>query len=192
MDTRSFEAGRGLRLAFWGELLFLAAIVCTLLNIMTSFFPLAAKVLAAVSFLLSLFGLVTAARAYQGYQSALVFLVISIILWAFINWVESGWPAAILNAASAAANYLMVARVCIASADLLFQRQDPDGVRQITKVRLRYLICSLVSIACFLIGSLPRFRVLSEIVWIMGAVVSLFANLIYLLFLRDIQELMRE
>ena len=192
MDTRSFEAGRGLRLAFWGELLFLAAVICILLRIMAPAFPAVAKVLAAVSFLFSLFGLVIAARAYEGYQSALFFLVATIILWAAVNWVEGGWSAALLNAACSIANYLMVARVCIASADLLFRGRNTNGVRQVTKVRRRYLICTGVSIACFAAGSLSRLGVLSEIVGIVGTVVSLFAGLIYLLFLRDIQDLMRE
>lgn len=192
MDTRSFEAGRGLRLVFWGELLFLVAVICVLLQIMAPAFPAVAKVLAAASFLLSLFGLVIAARAYEGYQSALIFLVVTIILWAAINWVEGGWPAALLNAVCSIANYLMVARVCIASADLLFRGQNTDGVRQVTRVRLRYLICSVISIACFLAGALSRLGVLAEIVGIVGTVVSLFAGLIYLLFLRDIQDLMRE
>ena len=192
MDTRAFEAGRGLRLMFWGELLFLAAIVCVLSNNLVPVLSVAARVLAGLSFLLGLFGLVTAARAYAGYQGALIFLVVSIILWAAINWVQDDWYAALLNVACAVANYLMVAWVCVASADLLFRGRDEDGVRQVAKVRRRYLICSVVSIVCFLAGSLSRLGALAEIVRIMGTVVSLFACLIYLLFLRDIQELMRE
>lgn len=192
MDTRAFEASRGLRLVFWGELLFLAAIVCVLLNILGPVLSVAGKVLAGLSFLFSLFGLVTAARAYEGYQGALIFLVVSIILWAAINWVEDNWYAALLNAVCAVANYLMAARVCAASADLLFRGRDEDGVWQVVKVRLCYLLCSVVSIVCFLAGLLSRLGVLAEIVRIMGTVVSLFAGLIYLLFLRHIQELMRE
>ena len=192
MDTRAFEASRGLRLVFWGELLFLAAIVCALSNNLVPVLSVVAKVLAGLSFLLSLFGLVTAARAYEGYQGALIFLVVSIILWAAINWVEDNWYAALLNAVCAVANYLMAARVCAASADLLFRGRDEDGVWQVVKVRLCYLLCSVVSIVCFLAGSLSRLGVLAEIVRIMGTVVSLFAGLIYLLFLRHIQELMRE
>lgn len=192
MDTRSVEAGRGLRLMFWGELLFLVAILCALMNILAPVLSVAAKVLAGVSFLFSLFGLVTAARAYEGYQSPLIFLVASVILWATINWVEDGWYSALLNAACAVTNYLMAARVCIACADLLFRGRDANGVRRVTHVRLCYLVCSAVSIACFLAGSLSRLGVLAEIVRMMGTVISLVAGLIYLLFLRDMHELMRE
>ena len=191
MEARTLEAGRGLRLMFWGELLFLTAVVCILLEILSPAFPTAGKVLAAVSFLFSLFGLATAARAYAGYQSALVFLVVSIILWATVNWVEDGWPAMLLNAACSVINYFVVARVCLASADLLFRRRDADGARQITRVRLCYLVCSAVSVACFLAGVLPGLGVLTEIVWAVGVVVSLFAGLIYLLLLRAVQEWMR-
>ncbi len=192
MDTRSFEAGRGLRLVFWGELLFLAVVICILLRTMMPDFPAVTGVLAAASFLLSLFGLVIAARAYEGYQSALFFLVVTIILWTAASWVEGGWPAALLNAACSAANYLVVARVCIASADLLFRGRDAKGVRQAARVRRLYLICTAVSIVCFAAGSLSRLGVLSEIVGIVGTVVGLFASLIYLPFLRNIQDLMRE
>lgn len=192
MDTRSLNAGRGLRLVFWGELLFLMAAICTLLGILTPSLSKAAGVLAAASFLLSLFGLVTAAHAYKGFQSALIFLVIGIILWVSVSWMEGGWPAALLNAACIIANYLMVAKVCVASAELLFGGQNASDARQIKKVRLRYLMCSMVSVACFLAASMSWLRALAEIVWCAGAIAGLFAGLIYLLFLRDVQELLRE
>lgn len=191
MEACTFEAGRGLRLMFWGELLFLVAVICILLGILTPVISMVAKVLAAVSFLLSLVGLVTAARAYAGYQSALFFLVVSIILWAAINWVENDWASTFLNIACAITNLLMVIRVCTACSDLL-REVDPDSARQSAKVWMRCLTCSAVSVACFLAGCLPGLGALSEIVWLVGVMASLFAGLIYLLFLRDIQDLMRE
>lgn len=191
MDTRCIEAERGLRLLFWGEILFLVAAVCVLVNVWVSFFPIAVKVLAGLSFVVSLFGLVTAVRAYEGYQSALFFLVICIILWVSVNWVEDRWYSAFLNAACVVVNYLMVARVCAASADLLFQDRDASGAQWTARVRLAYRICAAVSVACFLAGSAVRLGVLAEIVRFMGMVVSLVAGLIYLLFLQGIHELIQ-
>ncbi|MGN1003568.1 MAG: hypothetical protein ACI4O5_01935 [Oscillospiraceae bacterium] len=191
MEACTLEAGRGLRLMFWGELLFLAAVFCILLSILAPIISTVAQVVAGVSFLLSLFGLVTAARAYAGYQGALFFLVVSIILWAAINWVENSWASTFLNIAYTITNLLMVTRVCVACSELL-REVDPDGARQSTKVRMRYLTCSVVSVACFLADCLPGLGALTEIVWFVGVMISLFAGLIYLLFLHDVQELMRE
>ena len=155
-------AGKGLNRMFIGEILCILALI-----------PLIGVILALAAFIVMLVGLYTAGKADDGYRTAFILTIASLIL-SFIPF---------LNLIGSIFNIITTYLVCTTTARLLTERGDLETAAKGLFVWKLYAACLVVSLVCALLLFVPIINVAAALLEVATAIASLVGAILYLMFL---------
>ncbi len=159
-------AGRGLNKVFIGEIL-------TIL----SFLPVVGGILALVGLILALVGLNEASRAAEGYRTAFVLSIVSIVL-AILALFLPG-----MSLIDSILSFVVVYLVCTTTANILDECGDPATAAKGRFVWKLYVVCTVILVVCGVVALIPGLVILAGLVIIPTVIASLVAGIQYLIFL---------
>lgn len=166
------NAAEGLKLIFYSQIV---SIIGTLLAVI----PLVGVILILVAGVMNLMGLNKAAADDDGYRTAFQLTIAAVILklvGVFVLPNLLGQAASILSLA-------VLYFVCTTTARLLRSVDQHDLADRGELVWKINLVCTVVSVVCYILAYIPVLNVLAAIVAVVVAIVSLVGAILYLLFL---------
>lgn len=188
------NAAGGLKLMFLAQIL---TIVGTVVAVVGGVLALVtAGVLAVVALLgslvilvagiLDIVGLYKAGADDQGYRGALIFALIAVVVGVIMGFVEEGgFLYALLSIADSILNFLVVNAVCQTTGNLLHSMGKDDLAERGNTVSKLYLICTVITVVCTLVGAIPIINILAGLASFVGAIITLVGYVLYLGFLNS-------
>ncbi len=170
------NAAAGLKLLFWGEIV---AIIGGLLSPV----PVVGFVVILVGGIMGLLGLFKASADDQGYRTALMLNIVSIVLSIITNWVKSGVIGSLLSIVASLVSLGIVYFVCITTSNLLNSVNQPVVAAKGVTVWKLNLICTVAGVIITLLMFIPFVNILAGLLGVVIAIVNLVAAILYLIFL---------
>lgn len=161
----------------------LAAVTLGLLSVVV----VLASLLVIAAGILEIWGLYKAGADDEGYRGALIFAVISVVLGVVVNLItkDGSILRSLASLVQTVLNFLVVNAVCQTTSNLLHSMgKDYLAERGNTVSRL-YLICTVITVVCTLVGAIPIINVLAGLAGIVGGIITIVGYVLYLGFLNS-------
>lgn len=188
------NAAGGLKLMFLAQILTIVgavvAVVGGVLALVTAgilaVVALLGSLLILVAGILDIVGLYKAGADDQGYRGALIFALIVVVVGVIMGFVEEGgFLYALLSIADSILNFLVVNAVCQTTGNLLHSMGKDDLAERGNTVSKLYLICTVITVVCTLVGAIPIINILAGLASFVGAIITLVGYVLYLGFLNS-------
>lgn len=188
------SATSGLKLMLLAQILTIVGAVVTVVGAVLavatagilSIVMLLGSLLVLAAGILDIVGLYKAGADDQGYRGALIFALIAVVVGVIMGWVDqSGILYALLSIVDSILTFLVVNAVCQTTGNLLHSMGKEDLVEKGNTVSKLYLICTVISVVCTLVGAIPILNLLAGLAGIVGGVITLVGYVLYLIFLSN-------
>ena len=188
------SAASGLKTMFLAQILTIVggviAILGGVLAVVTlgllSIVVVLASLLVIASGILEIWGLYKAGADDEGYRGALIFALIAVVVGIIMGFVEeSGFLSALLSIVDSVLTFLVVNAVCQTTGNLLHSMGKDDLAERGNTVSRLYLICTVITVVCTLVGAIPIINILAGLARIVGAIITLVGYVLYLGFLNS-------
>lgn len=175
------NAASGIKKVFLAKVIAIVGVVLAFIPLLGIFLGLGCSIAACI---LNIMGIMEASKDDEGYHSALVFTVASVIVSAIKVFVSSGSAfAKVLSYADDIFQILVLFYVCTTTARLLGNAGNMalsakgDRVWNINKT------CLIIIVVCAVLAFIPLVNILAALTSIIVALVMLYASIVYLVFL---------
>ena len=171
-----------------GSIIAVVGVVLTVVSLGILFFvPLLGGLLAFVGGILEIWGLFKAGADDEGYRGALLFAVIAVVAGVVGDWVpeDAAFLQALMTIVNSVLTFLVVNAVCQTTGNLLHSMGKDDLAERGNTVSRLYLICTVITVVCTLVGAIPIINILAGLARIVGAIITLVGYVLYLGFLNS-------
>lgn len=188
------NAAGGLKLMFLAQILTIVGAVVTVVGGvlalatagLLSIVVLLGSLLMLAAGILDIAGLYKAGADDQGYRGALIFALIAVVVSIIMGWVDqSGILYSLLSIVDSILTFLVVNAVCQTTGNLLHSMGKDDLAARGATVSKLYLICTVITVVCILVGAIPIVNVLAGLASIVGGIITLVGYVLYLGFLNS-------
>ena len=188
------SAASGLKMMLLAQILTIVGAVVTVVGAMLavvtagilSIVMLLGSLLVLAAGILDIVGLYKAGADDQGYRGALIFALIAVVVGVVMGWVEDGGILdALLSIVDSILTFLVVNAVCQTTGNLLHSMGKDDLAEKGNTVSKLYLICTVITVVCTLVGAIPIINILAGLARIVGAIITLVGYVLYLGFLNS-------
>lgn len=167
------NASEGLKLMFYGEIV----------AIIGAFIPFVGVLLVVVGGIVSLVGLNKAGTDDEGYRTAFMLTIISIVVSVISGFLGQSVLGSLLNIVSSILSLAIIYFVCITTANLLCHAGATDLADRGRKVWNINLSCTVLGVVLTLLLFIPVLNILAIVGVIVVAIIELVGYIMYLMFL---------
>lgn len=170
------NASAGLRLMFIAQLLMIAGALLL-------WVPLVGSLLAIGGIAAEIVGIYKAGADDENYRGALIFAAATLVISLILGFLQPGFFASLLSAASDVLNLLKVFAVCSTTVSLLhLMGEETLSQRGGTVIKI-YGVCTAVSIICRVLSIIPVINIAAALVSGIAGLALVVGYVMYLLFL---------
>lgn len=196
MFTSYPNAAKGLKMIFTGQILSIIGMVLTVLGAAMTVASMLAGGSGAVG-IVAILGLIAVIAAYvmeivglnkassddANYRIALGAAIAALVVSILSNVIPSDFISTLLSIVTTLLNFVVVNSVCQTSGNLLHSLGNDTLANRGATVSKIYFICTIVSVVCTVVGTIPFLNDLSSLVSLVAAIVALVGYIMYLTFL---------
>lgn len=170
------NAANGLKLMFIGQIL-------AIVGVLLIWVPLVGSLIVIAGGVVEILGLYKASGDDESYRTALMFIAISVVVNLIAGFLEPGILTSLLSVVATILSLLAVIQVCTTTSNLLHSvGNEALSQRGSTVIKL-YVVCTVVSLACSVLGVIPIVNIVAGLVSIVAAIAQLVGYVLYLMFL---------
>lgn len=174
MNESYFLAGKGLRTMF----------IAQIIGIVSMFIPVIGVLGVLAGGILSLIGLNTAAKAHDGFRTAMTAVLVGIVISVVEAFLPEGSMVAMLvSLIGGIVSLIGLYFVCNTAAGMVEERGDYELAQKGQFVWKLNLVCIIVVVVCTLVVFIPFLGIFVAIAAIGAAIASLVGAILYIVFL---------
>lgn len=191
------SAASGLKMMFLAQILTIVGTVVMAVGLLLTvvslgilfLVPLLGSLLIFIASLLSIWGLFKAGADDEGYRGALLFSVLNLVVGVISGLApeDATFYSAVLSGTfsiiQSVLNFLVVNAVCQTTGNLLYSMGKGALSERGNTVSRLYLICTVITIVCTLVGAIPIVNILAGIANFAGVIITLVGYVLYMGFL---------
>lgn len=172
------NAAGGLTLMFYGQ-------IVTIIGMFLAWVPLIGALTALAGGVLYLVGLYKAGPDDEGYRTAFMVSIVSIVVNVVSSFVGEGFMATLTSIVSSVLSLAVIYFVCVTTSNLLHSvDQEALSDRGLTVWKIN-LVCTVVTVAVALLAYVPLLNILAAIAAVLILIVELVGYIMYLMFLNS-------